>query len=97
MTEDDWRVRDQEDYLREKILIHKNFKSNLPKELAPDDDPRNYNDHEHCIFCWHKFMEDCKDIEDCSTSGYCTLDEKYWICEKCFNDFKERFNWKLMD
>ena len=27
--------------------------------------------------------------------GYCTKDEKCWICEKCFNDFKEMFDWKV--
>lgn len=89
----DWRIRGQEDYLVGVPLIRKQFKSNLPPILMPDDDPRKYHDHEHCDFCWHKFMEDCRGVEDCSTDGYCTLDERIWICEKCYNDFKEKFKW----
>ena len=29
-----------------------------------------------------------------STIFYCTEDMKHWICEECFNDFKEQFNWQ---
>lgn len=94
---EDWRNRGQEDYLLEVPLIHKRFKSKLPKILTPDDDPRKYNDHEHCDFCWHTFMEDCKGKDNCSTEGYCTLDEKIWICEVCFQDFKENFNWTVVE
>ncbi|MDL2302570.1 hypothetical protein LJC58_09485 [Lachnospiraceae bacterium OttesenSCG-928-D06] len=94
---DDWRIRGQEDYLTGVPLIHKRFKSKLPKVLMPDDDPRKYSDHEHCDFCWHKFMEDCKDKDNCSTDGYCTLDERIWICEECFKDFKEKFRWTVID
>lgn len=43
--------------------------------------------HEHCEFCWEKALTD----QECTF--YCTQDMKYWVCEKCFNDFKEKFNW----
>ena len=43
-------------------------------------------DHEHCAFCWLKFTANMK--------GYCTLDEKFWICNKCFEDFHDFFDWK---
>ena len=36
-----------------------------------------------------------KNPEDLN-SGYCTKDKKHWVCEDCFNDFKEMFNFKLM-
>lgn len=78
----DWRINGQEDYLMSKELI----KSIYSKETG----------HEHCIFCWHKFMKYPDGIENCSGEGYCTPDGKYWICDKCFNDFKEDFNWKLI-
>lgn len=97
MDIDDWRIRGQEDYLMGVSLTYKKFKSNLLEKLMPGDDPRRYNDHEHCDFCWHKFMEDCKDVEDCSTEGYCTVDEKIWICKKCYNDFKEKFHWIVLN
>lgn len=29
--------------------------------------------------------------------GYCTCDRYRWICEQCYNDFKELFDWKLVD
>ena len=44
-------------------------------------------DHDHCDFCWEKFVE--------GIYGYTTLDKYHWICENCYNDFKERFNWEL--
>lgn len=47
-------------------------------------------DHDHCEFCWTKFDED-------NCYGYCTIDMYHWICEECYNDFKEMFNWELVD
>lgn len=46
-------------------------------------------EHDHCEFCWNKFVA--------GTKGYCTLDLYYWICETCFNDFKEMFHFKIVD
>ena len=45
--------------------------------------------HEHCDFCWEKALTD----KDCTF--YCTEDMHYWICEKCFQDFREKFNWTV--
>ncbi len=47
------------------------------------------SDHDHCEFCWEKF-EDGKD------EGYCTLDYYHWICEGCFEDFKDMFEWEVV-
>jgi hypothetical protein len=47
-------------------------------------------DHEHCEFC----MET---INDNTKMSYCTLDHYHWICEDCFNDFKEMFKWTVVD
>ena len=44
--------------------------------------------HEHCELCYEKAMTDISGI------FYCTEDMKHWICEECFNDFKEQFNWQ---
>ena len=45
-------------------------------------------DHDHCSFCW--------DTIDTSTNmAYCTTDYYHWICEDCYADFKELFEWKL--
>ena len=56
-----------------------------PWRASPD------NDHDHCAFCWEKFAA----YEGCLQEGYCTEDEKDWICEDCFNDFRDRFGWRV--
>lgn len=43
--------------------------------------------HKHCEFCFEKASTD----KICTF--YCTENLVYWICEKCFHDFKEKFNW----
>jgi transposase-like protein len=47
----------------------------------------------HCEFCWEKFGEENGVLH----IGYCTCDRYRWICEQCYNDFKELFDWKLVD
>lgn len=49
------------------------------------------NDHDHCAFCWDKFAE----ADDCLQEGYCTENYYYWICEVCFDELKERFQWRV--
>jgi len=48
-------------------------------------------DHDHCEFCMATL--------DASTQAmaYCTEDYYYWVCEQCYNDFKEVFEWVLVD
>ena len=43
---------------------------------------------EHCDFCWEKALTD----KDCTF--YCTEDMRHWVCEECFSDFNEKFNWE---
>ena len=45
--------------------------------------------HEHCSFCWEKALT----YEP--ATFYCTEDMHDWICEKCFQDFKEQFCWQV--
>lgn len=44
----------------------------------------------HCAFCTKKFSSQYQ-------IGYCTEDYYYWICEKCFDDFKDLFNWRVLE
>jgi hypothetical protein len=82
--EPDWRLEGQERYLHGAVLHHRPYR-------RPPNNP-NW-DHDHCSFCWAKFMvEDYPDVLD---EGYCTQDEYHWICDQCFKDFKERFNWAV--
>lgn len=45
--------------------------------------------HEHCEFCWEKAYTNK------SCVFYCTEDMYYWICEACYNDFNEQFQWQV--
>ena len=46
-------------------------------------------EHEHCEFC-------NETICDSKQTYYCTLDKYHWICEECFNDFDDMFNWQVV-
>lgn len=50
-----------------------------------------FREHDHCEFCFEKFGDGAEDLHQ----GYCSLDNYHWICENCYNDFKDYFNWKL--
>ncbi len=81
MTED-WRLRDQEKYLKGVTLHRKRY--------------QRYSstwDHDHCAFCWAKFAEENL-IPDALHEGYTTADNYHWVCESCFEDFKDRFGWR---
>lgn len=81
-----WRLTGQERYLIGLSLVHKKYRRYLQNSEW---------DHDHCAFCWAKFMvEDCPDVLH---RGYATTDEYHWICEKCFEDFKEKFDWKVVE
>ena len=43
-------------------------------------------DHDHCVFCWTR-------IDAKSPSAY-TDEEGHWICEECYEEFKEMFEWE---
>lgn len=77
----DWRLTNQMNYL---------FRATLKKV---DFIATETNDHEHCEFCWDKFGEN----EEMQKSGYCTLDRYHWICNECFLDFQDQFEWQLAD
>lgn len=78
---DDWRINNQMDYMFRARLLHTTFAES------------SRGDHEHCEFCWDKFGEG----EGMLHSGYCTLDGYRWICERCFQDFRDQFEWKVYD
>jgi hypothetical protein len=83
MTEkNDWRLTNQENYLMNKELIYGIYKPYS----------KTWN-HDHCTFCSDTFSEHISDLHE----GYCTPDHYHWICENCFNDFKEMFNWTVIE
>ena len=63
-------------------MLFTKVKKTLPKEYIDNlEKPELF--HEHCSFCWDK-VEENKDKKH-----YCTLDNYHWICNDCYNDFKE--------
>jgi len=78
----DWRLQGQERYLQGAVLSHLRYRR---KDLK--------SDHDHCEFCWAKFMEE--DYPEVLHEGYCTRDSYRCICEGCFADFCDRFHWTL--
>ena len=83
VEKDDWQLQGQEDYLQGVTLGWKRY--------TP---PSETWDHDHCEFCWQKFMDiDGPDIE---REDYATEDNYYWICRQCYEDFKEMFMWRVV-
>jgi len=76
----DWRINGDQQYLYGKTLKKTTFEKTVK------------NDHEHCELCWEKFSNDDGDAHN----GYCTMDNYYWICEDCFNDFCGLFDWTIL-
>lgn len=83
--ESDWRLTNQDTYLTGVELQRRRYR-------RPPSNPSW--DHDHCAFCWAKFM--VEDHADVLHEGYCTLDEYYWVCDECFADFRERFGWRVV-
>jgi hypothetical protein len=81
-TADDWRLTNQEGFLQGATLHWAHWSRHRPDW-----------DHDHCVFCWSKFMEEKQ--PDALHAGYTTADSYYWICSRCFDDFKDRFAWRL--
>jgi len=45
---------------------------------------------------WAKFMEeDLREFPDILHAGYTTEDKYRWVCDQCFEDFKDRFQWRV--
>jgi hypothetical protein len=78
----DWRLTNQERYLKGVTLVWHVY--------AP---ARSSNDHDHCEFCWAKFMQTAQ--PDTLQEGYSTPDRERWICKGCFDDFVDLFGWKV--
>lgn len=78
----DWRLTNQERYLKGVSLVWHSYAPARPK-----------NDHDHCEFCWAKFMEGYH--PETLHEGYSTLDRERWICKRCFDDFVDLFGWKV--
>ena len=84
-SDEDWRLDPYDGFLDGETFCFKKFISTAT------------NDHEHCYFCWQKITD--LEIEDSDSEGYCTISlktgQENWVCKNCFNEFKNRFNFKV--
>ncbi len=78
----DWRLTNQEKYLKGVKLIKKRYIDRSTK-----------TGHDHCEFCLERFGDSENDIRE----GYCTEDDYHWICDTCYGDFKEQFRWTVLE
>lgn len=78
----DWRRQGQEQFLKGVKLFLRNYRPY-----------RSGWDHDHCEFCGAKFSLSKGDLK----KGYSTKDGYHWICNNCFQDFKDEFEWDVED
>jgi len=84
-AKNDWRLMNQETYLKSVTLYHRKYRQNA---LKP-----NWN-HDHCAFCSAKFS--LASSPELLKEGYATENDNHWICTQCYHDFKERFQWSVL-
>jgi hypothetical protein len=63
-------------------------------------------EHDHCAFCTREFVEQGAPSDDTAaqTAGYAALgrgplgeDDYHWVCDDCFGDFRQRFEWNVVE
>ena len=87
----DWRLTNQDRYLRGVALSWRSWRPSLPPDSHGDWD------HDHCGFCWVHFADRVlPDDPETQLAGYVTDDGLHWICQRCFEDFKDRFAWVVV-
>jgi hypothetical protein len=83
MDESDWRLSNGGEYLHGLTLYWRAWTETRPGW-----------DHDHCEMCFAKFASVDEDAETLR-HGYTTSDEYRWICEECFADFREHYDWRI--
>ena len=85
MDKTDWRLTPaHEKYLAGITLVHRHWRESRPGW-----------DHDHCEFCFAKFGPEV--VAEVIHAGWTTPDEYRWICETCFQDFREMFKWVVVE
>jgi len=84
MDQNDWRRGGQDRYLKGVTLFRRAYSRY-----------REGWDHDHCAFCWTKFM--VEDGPGVLHEGYCTEDGYHWVCGTCFADFRAAFEWRVRE
>ena len=54
-------------------------------------------DHDHCDFCSTEISDDRTGHAEYD-EAWVTSDDSYkWVCPNCFDDFRERFKWVVIE
>ena len=84
LMQNDWRLQGQ-DWLREVLLRYAVY---APRRAG--------SEHDHCEFCWVHFGDHIfEDDPNTQLEGYVTDDGYHWICRPCFQDFRDRFAFRI--
>ncbi|MFL5422515.1 MAG: hypothetical protein ACJ79Y_17260 [Myxococcales bacterium] len=82
ISKDDWRLNgNQANYLHGELL-----------RFGPYRPRKQGCEHDHCEFCFRRFSSAGK--VNFAWEGFYTEDKR-WICEACYDDFKVLFDWAL--
>ena len=84
--ENDWRLTNQLAYLKGSTLSWHQYRQY-----------REGWDHDHCSFCCAEFSTLNQPNHPSLSEGYCTSDEYLWVCKSCFDDFKDLFEWRVVE
>jgi hypothetical protein len=79
--ENDWRLTANHERLRGATLSRRRYEA-----------PSASWEHDHCEFCWAKFMQ--RNGDGIQAAGYFHAGSKTWICDRCLDEFRDRFDWK---
>jgi len=80
--QDDWRRLGQEIFLKKARFSYRRYTPH-----------RKGWEHDHCEFCGVRFS---LLVDDDVHEGYCTEDGYRWVCETCFQDFGDEFEWTVI-
>lgn len=79
-----------------RLEIYNGFLNNKTFEFRKYRSVETNNDHDHCELCFKRFSYT---VDNDLKQGYAYYNEltnqTNWICEKCFNDFKEELGLKI--
>lgn len=81
IEEDDWRLLNNVEYLKRKAI-------------NPTDGEEIWIHAPHlkkCVFCWEPVNDNPRQW------WYIPVDMSCCICEECYNDFKDMFEWRHLD
>jgi hypothetical protein len=92
-SDNDWRLAGDRTWLIRATLVLKSYRRRSETW-----------EHDHCEYCWAVFSDPTFPHDDSNLhQGYSMMardrfaDDQIWICRTCFEDFKDRFQWTVVE